>query len=51
MGAYRPPFGMRDELRVIVSEISEVVGRISVLQEGLVTPQLRRRNRLRTILS
>ena len=51
MGAYRPPFGMRDEITVLVSEISEEVGRISVLQEGHVTPQLRRRNRIRTIHS
>lgn len=51
MGAYRPPFGMTDEITVLVSEISEEVGRISVLQEGHVTPQLRRRNRIRTIHS
>lgn len=51
MGAYRPPFGMRDEITVLVSEISEEVGRISVLQEGHVTLQLRRRNRIRTIHS
>lgn len=51
MSAYKPPFTVTDEITVLVSEISEEVGRISVLQEGHVTPHLRKKNRIRTIHS
>ena len=51
MSAYKPPFTVTDEITVLVSEISEEVGRISVLQEGHVTPHLRKKNRIRTIYS
>ena len=51
MSAYKPPLTITDEMTVLVSEISEEVGRISVLQEGHITPHLRRKNRIRTIHS
>ena len=51
MSTYKPPLTITDEITVLVSEISEEVGRISVLQEGHITPQLRRKNRIRTIHS
>ena len=51
MSTYKPPLTITDEMTVLVSEISEEVGRISVLQEGHITPHLRRKNRIRTIHS
>lgn len=51
MSAYKPPFMITDDITVLVSEISEEVGRISVLQADHVTPHLRRKNRIRTIHS
>lgn len=42
---------MTDDMTMLVSEISEEIGRLSVLQEGHVTPHLRRKNRIRTIHS
>lgn len=51
MSEYQPPFHMTDEIIFLVSEISEQIGRISVLQEGSVSPHLRRENRIRTIHS
>ena len=35
----------------LIAEISEQVGRIPVLQEGTISPHLRRENRIRTIHS
>ena len=51
MNAYKPPLTITDEMTVLVSEISEEIGKISVMQEGHVTPHLRRKNRIRTIHS
>ena len=51
MGAYNPPFTVTDDITMLAGEISEEIGRISVLQEGNVTPHLRRKNRIRTIHS
>ena len=51
MSDYRPPFTMTDDITMLVSEISEEIGRLSVLQEGHATPHLRRKNRIRTIHS
>ena len=51
MSAYQLPFSMTDDITVLVSEISEEIGRISVMHEGLGRPHLRRRNRIRTIHS
>ena len=42
---------MTDDMTMLVSEISEEIGRLSVLQEGHATPHLRRKNRIRTIHS
>ena len=51
MSTYKPPLTITDEITVLVSEISEEVKRISVLQEGHITPHLRRKNLIRTIHS
>ncbi len=51
MGDYKPPFHMTDKMISLISEISEQVGRITVLQEGIISPHLRRENRIRTIHS
>lgn len=49
MSDYKPPFHMTDKMTSLIAEISEQVGRISVLQEGTISPHLRRENRIRTI--
>ncbi len=51
MGNYKPPFHMTDKMISLIAEISEQVGRITVLQEGTISPHLRRENRIRTIHS
>ncbi len=51
MNDYKPPFHMTDKMVSLIAEISEEVGRITVLQEGTVSPHLRRENRIRTIHS
>lgn len=51
MSDYNPPFHMTDIMTVLIAEISEQVGRITVLQEGTINPHLRRENRIRTIHS
>ena len=51
MNDYKPPFHMTDKMTSLIGEISEQVGRITVLQEGNVSPHLRRENRIRTIHS
>ena len=48
---YKPPFHMTDKIVSLIAEISEQVGRITVLQEGTISPHLRRDNRIRTIHS
>ena len=42
---------MTDKMTFLIAEISEQVGRITVLQEGAISPHLRRENRIRTIHS
>lgn len=42
---------MTDKMTFLIAEISEQVGRITVLQEGTISPHLRRENRIRTIHS
>lgn len=42
---------MTDRTVTLLAEISEQVGRITVLQEGIMSPHLRRENRIRTIHS
>ena len=51
MSNYTPPFHMTDKITYLIAEISEQVGRITVLQEGTISPHLRRGNRIRTIHS
>ena len=49
MSSYKPPFTMTDDITMLVSVISEEIGRLSALQEGNITPHQRRTNRIRTI--
>ena len=51
MSDYKPPFHMTDKMISLIAEISEQVGRITVLQEGTISPHRRRENRIRTIHS
>ncbi len=51
MSNYKPPFHMTDKMTSLIAEISEEVGRITVLQERTISPHLRRENRIRTIHS
>ena len=51
MSSYKPPFTMTDDITMLVSEISEEIGRLSVMPECHITPHLRRKNRIRTIHS
>lgn len=51
MDEYKPPFHMTDRMTVMLAEISEQIGRITVLQEGALSPHLRRENRIKTIHS
>ncbi len=51
MDGYTPPFHMTDKMTCLIAEISEQVGRIAVLQEGTISPHLRKGNRIRTIHS
>ena len=51
MSDYKPLFHMTDKMISLIAEISEQVGRITVLQEGTISPHLRRENRIRTIHS
>lgn len=51
MSSYNPPFHVTDKMTSLIAEISEQVGRITVLQEGTANPRLRRENRIRTIHS
>ncbi len=51
MSNYKPPFHMTDKMTSLIAEISEQVGRITVLQEEAISPHLRRENRIRTIHS
>lgn len=51
MSDYKPTFHMTEKMTFLIAEISEQVGRITMLQEGTVNPHLRRENRIRTIHS
>lgn len=51
MNAYKPPFHMTDKIGVLLAEISEQIGRITVLHKENINPHLRRENRIRTIHS
>lgn len=51
MDTYKPQFTVTDAMIALVSEISEEVGKIILLQEGHITPFLRRKNRIISIHS
>lgn len=51
MNEYKPPFHMTDRITNLVAEISEQIGRITVLSHGNLNPRLRKENRIRTIHS
>lgn len=51
MSEYKPPFHITDTMIDLLSEISEQVGRITVIQPKNMNPHLRRENRIRTIHS
>ena len=38
MNDYKPPFHITDKMTSLIAEISEQVGRITVLQEGAISP-------------
>lgn len=51
MNKYKPPFHVTDRMTLLIAEISEQIGRITVLQGNTISPRLRRENRIRTIHS
>lgn len=46
---YQPPYTITSTIVNLVAEISETIGRYTVLAEQRLTPRLRRENRIRTI--
>lgn len=46
---YQPPYTINPTILNLVAEISEIIGRYTVLAEQNLTPRLRRENRIRTI--
>jgi Fic family protein len=46
---YQPPFSITTNILNAVAEISELLGRWSATHQGVLSPQLRRENRIRTI--
>ncbi|HQG46442.1 MAG TPA: Fic family protein [bacterium] len=46
---YKPPYAMTPEITRLVAAISEIVGRFSPAADILITPRLRRENRIRSI--
>ena len=51
MSNYKPPYHVTNKMTNLISEISEQIGKIILLQHGTVNPHLRRKNRIRTIHS
>ena len=51
MAGYEPPFHMTNQIIDLLMQISEQLGRITVLQPESITPHLRKENRIRTIHS
>ena len=49
MPIYQPPYTITSEILAAVANISEMLGRYSAGHESVMTPQLRRGNRVRTI--
>ena len=48
---YKPPFTVNENIINLLAGISEVIGRISVAHKDIISPRLRRGNRIRTIHS
>ncbi|EGW20341.1 Fic family protein [Methylobacter tundripaludum] len=46
---YQPPYTITPAILNLVAEISELIGRYTILAEQNLTPRLRRENRIRTI--
>ena len=46
---YQPPYTITPDILNLVAEISEIIGRYTVLAEQNLTPRLRREKRIRTI--
>ena len=51
MSDYKPPFHITEKMTLLVAEISEIIGQITILQKKPINPNLRRKNRIRTIHS
>lgn len=51
MEQYKPPFNLTNKILNLVADISEVVGRIHVMQRMNANPRLRKENRIKTIHS
>lgn len=51
MSKCEPPFHMMDKITNLVAEISEQIGRVTVLSHGNLNPRQRRENRIKTIHS
>ena len=51
MNNYIPPFKITEKMTLLIGEISEEIGRISVFHEKVTNPHLRRENRIKTIHS
>lgn len=51
MSTYEPPFRITNTMVSLVAQISEAVGRVTVLEEKTRSMQLRRENRIKTIHS
>ncbi|MHB8771247.1 MAG: Fic family protein [Syntrophales bacterium] len=47
--AYQPPYAMTPEITRLVAAISEIVGRFAATADVMITPRLRRENRIRSI--
>ena len=51
MNNYKPPFQITEKMTVLIGEISEEIGRMSIFHEKISNPHLRRENRIKTIHS
>lgn len=49
--AYMPPFTISEEITTLVADIAETVGHLTATTSQLPTPQLRKKNRIKTIQS
>ncbi len=51
MSEYKPPFHMTNKISNLLADISEQIGRITVFENGKISPKLRKENRIKTIHS